>query len=142
MKLTAKAAVVVLISMMTSVVTAQTTSSNMSTVTVSRARKVIDMTTSEDTLHTTQKRNIDVPFDYKKANVDSGNEAAIAFDNHNRDIEGKKLSRAFIALEGGLSYQLDGAEIQPEARLLIGREAKSLVFFADLFLSGKKTKSE
>jgi hypothetical protein len=136
--MTKKFAVVALalMSVMTTEVTAQT-SSQKSAVLVSRSKSAITMTTATDTVTTTRTTNDKVSFDYKKSNVD-GNPSAIAFDNKNKDIEGKKLSRAFLALAGGANFQFSGSEFRPEGRILFGREAKSLVFFADLFLSGKK----
>jgi hypothetical protein len=134
--MTKKFAVVALalMSVMTTEVSAQT-SSQKSAVLVSRSKQVITKTTATDTVSTTRTTNDKVTFDYKKEAVD-GN--AIAFDNKNKDIEGKKLSRAFIALAGGANFQFSGSEFRPEGRILLGRESKDLVFFADLFLSGKK----
>jgi hypothetical protein len=144
MNITAKAVVVVLISMMTSVVFAQTTSQNneqkSAVLKITRSSKQVTMVTSDatgkvDTVVATRTRVCDVSDEVKLDRYEArlaGKEAHGAyFDNKNKDITGRKLSRPVFELGGGATYAPSNKEFRPVFRGTAGWEMRYMILFAD-----------
>lgn len=135
---------IVLMSMMfANVATAQTTTdqSKSATLRITRNNKVITKTTATDTV-TAEKTTVNkVSDEYKLARYEArlkGEQApGTYFDNHNKDIEGKLLSRPFVELGGGGNYLPSSKEFRPEVRLTAGWEMKPAIIFADFSLGWK-----
>jgi hypothetical protein len=124
----------VLMSMFVNVSYAQDSTTKSAVLKVKRSAREVTVQT-KDTVETyTKTRNADVSFETKKAVVD-GN--AVAFNNFNKDIEGRKLSRAFVELGGGMNYIFDGSEFRPEIRATLGWETKHTLLFVNGFMSLK-----
>jgi hypothetical protein len=126
-----------------SVATAQTTTdqSKSATLRITRNNKVITKTTATDTIVAKKTTINQVSDSFKVARYEArlkGEQApGTYFDNHNRDIEGKLLSRPFVELGGGATYAFSSSEFRPEVRLTLGWEMKPAIIFADFSLGWK-----
>lgn len=135
---------IVLMSMMfANVATAQTTTdqSKSATLRITRNNKVITKTTEKDTIVAKKTRVCEVSDSFKVARYEArlaGKEApGTYFDNHNKDIEGKLLSRPYVELGGGAAWLFSSSEFRPEIRATFGWEMKPALIFADFSFGWK-----
>jgi len=134
---------IVLMSMMFANVSfAQDSKNNQSAVLkITRGNNVITKTTATDTIVAKKTTINQVSDSFKVARYEArlkGEQApGTYFDNHNKDIEGKLLSRPFVELGGGGAWLFSSKEFRPEVRLTLGWEMKPALIFADFSYSGK-----
>lgn len=150
MNITAKAVAIVLMSMIASTVNAQTVSQNneqkSAVLKITRSAKQVTMVSQsadgkKDTVVATKTRVCEVSDSVKLARYEAklkGEQPTGAyFDNHNKDITGRVLSRPFVELGGGATYAFSSKEVRPVGRLTLGWEMKSLLIFGDFELGMK-----
>jgi hypothetical protein len=124
----------VLMSMFATVATAQTTKvqSKPAVLHVIRSAKQVTEVTTADTTTYNKMRNSDVSFATKQAFV---NGEAWAFDNENKDVEGNKLSRPFLAIGGGANFLFSDKDVRPDFFARLGWEKKRFLTFVDFNVS-------
>jgi len=108
---------------------------------IHRTRQAVTMVTSDaagkkDTVTATRTRVCDVSDSVKVARYEArlaGQEApGTYFNNTNKDITGRLLSRPYVELGGGATYAFSGNEVRPVLRLTAGWEMRYFLLFADL----------
>lgn len=137
-------AVVAMCAMFATEVNAQTSSpknEQSAVLKVTRSNRVITKTTATDTV-VAQKTTINqVSDEFKVARYEARLRGEKApgeyFDNHNRDIEGKLLSRPYVELGGGAAWLFSSSEFRPEIRATFGWEMKPALIFADFSFGWK-----
>jgi hypothetical protein len=155
--MTKKFAVVALalMSVMTTEVFAQTSSQNKSNeksavLKIHRTNKQVTMVSEtagkKDTVTATRTRVCDVSDSVKLARYEAklkGEQPTGAyFDNHNKDITGKKISRPFVELGGGGTLLFDNSELRPELVVNAGWESRYFLLMATGYFSGKAFNSD
>lgn len=142
-------AVVAMCAMFATEVNAQTSSpknEQSAVLKVTRSNRVITKTTATDTV-VAQKTTINqVSDEFKVARYEArlaGKEAPGSyFDNHNRDIEGKLLSRPFVEAGFGGTLLFDNSELRPELIVNVGWECRYFLLMATGYFSGKAFNSD
>jgi hypothetical protein len=134
---------IVLMSMMfANVATAQTTTdqSKSAVLKIHRTKQQVTMVTSDatgknDTTVATRTRVCDVSDSVKLARYEAKRAGKTPegayFNNKNKDITGRKLSRPFLEVGGGVTYAFSSKEVRPVFRGTFGWEMRYALIFAD-----------
>lgn len=143
---------IVLMSMIANVSFAQDSKNNQSAVLrITRTNKQVTMVSQsangkQDTEVATRTRVSEVSDEYKLARYEAKRRGekpeGVYFDNHNKDITGRVLSRPFVELGFGGTYLFDNSEIRPELVVNAGWESRYFLLMATGFFSGKAFNSD
>jgi hypothetical protein len=144
--------VMALMSVMSTVAFAQAPKNYQSAVLrITRTNKQVTMVSKtaegkQDTVVATRTRVCDVSDSVKLARYEARRAGktpeTVYFDNKNKDIEGKKISRPFIELGFGGTYLFDNSEIRPELVINAGWESRYFILMATGYFSGKAFNSD
>jgi hypothetical protein len=95
----------------------------------------------QDTTVATKTRVCDVSDEVKLARYEAKRRGekpeGAYFNNKNKDITGRKLSRPFLEVGGGVTYAFSSKEVRPVFRGTFGWEMRYALLFADLEMSLK-----
>jgi hypothetical protein len=137
--------------MFANVTTAQTTKDQSAVLKIHRTRQQVTMVTSDaagkvDTVTAVRTRVCDVSDEVKLARYEAKRRGekpeTVYFDNKNKDIEGKKISRPFVELGFGGTLLFDNSELRPELVLNAGWESRYFILMATGYFSGKAFNSD
>lgn len=113
---------------------------------INRTRQQVTMVTSDatgkkDTTVATRTRVCDVADSIKLERYEAKRAGktpeTVYFDGHNKDITGRKLSRPFVEVGGGLNWLFENKELRPELVLNFGWESRYFLLMATGFMSWK-----